>query len=91
MSERVHRVVKKWHRPKLYRYEVGSVSGKRGVWKSPGPKLAWNQYDFRKHADDECPVTGRVRIGLALVLGHWAYAIKWANSEIVVKEVRSRG
>jgi hypothetical protein len=76
----VHKVSKQWHLPKIYRYKVGSVSGKANVWKSPGPKLAWNKYDYR---GDSLGVTGVARIGAALVLGRYAYCVKWANSRLV--------
>ena len=72
---------KRWHLPRFYRYQVGSVSGKANVWKSPGPKLMWNKYDYRDGAIED--VTGVARIGVAVILGRFAYCIKWANSRLV--------
>lgn len=70
----------KWHLPKIYRYKVGSVSGKANVWKSPGPSLKWNKYDYRDGSIED--VTGVARLGVALVIGRYAYCIKWASVRI---------
>jgi hypothetical protein len=72
---------KEWHLPKIYRYKVGSVSGKPNVWKSPGPSLGWNKYDYSDGSIED--VTGVARIGVALTLGRYAYCIKWADSRLV--------
>lgn len=77
----MRRATAQWHLPKLYRYKVGSVSGKANVWKSPGPALRWNKYDYRDGDIEE--VTGVARIGAALVLGRYAYCIKWADCRLV--------
>lgn len=74
-------VTKQWHLPRIYRYKVGSVSGKANVWESPGPSLRWNKYDYRDGSIKD--VTGVARIGLALVLGRYAYCAKWADPRIV--------
>jgi hypothetical protein len=52
------------HRLKVYRYRVGT----------PGFRWAWNTYN-----GDVC-AQGRTNvIGAALVLGNYAYCVKWAK------------
>lgn len=71
---------KKLHLPRFYRYKVGSVSSEANVWKSPGPALRWNKYDYRDGSIEG--VTGVARLGFAAILGRYAYCVKWANSRL---------
>lgn len=39
-------------------------------------RWTWNEYHSK---------TSRARIGLAVVVGHYAYCVKWADSRVVLR------
>jgi hypothetical protein len=56
----------KYHRPKFYRYRIADDL-------SGKPRATWNRYENQ---------FSRVTIGLAVIVGRYAYCVKWANAEI---------
>lgn len=42
----------------------------------------WNRLDYDKD-DAGTGVSGRVTMGIAMILGRYAYCLKWANTRIV--------
>lgn len=59
----------KFHRPRFYRYKVARVDRNGPLRWFRGP--LWNAY--------RSPY-GTARIGVGVVLGRWAYCVKWARS-----------
>jgi hypothetical protein len=59
----------KYHRPKFYRYRIAD--------ELPGtPRATWNRYENQ---------FSRATIGLAIVVGRYAYCVKWASAEIAFR------
>lgn len=59
-----------FHRPRMYRYRVAD----------PGLRLARNRYPSSGEGAQQ--VRGSAWIGLALVVGHHAYCVKWAHARL---------
>ncbi|MFH8619182.1 hypothetical protein ACH4E8_29530 [Streptomyces sp. NPDC017979] len=56
----------RYHRPKFYRYRIADDLPSR-------PRATWNRYENQ---------FSRTTIGLAVIVGHYAYCVKWASAEI---------
>lgn len=56
-----------YHRPKFFRYRVGTPA-----------RFRWEWNDYRSK-------TTRARIGFAVVIGHYAYCVKWADSKVTFR------
>ncbi|NUS78495.1 MAG: hypothetical protein HOV70_20170 [Streptomyces sp.] len=55
-----------YHRPRFYRYRIADDL--------PGtPRVMWNRYENQ---------FSRATIGIAFIVGRYAYCVKWASSEI---------
>jgi hypothetical protein len=57
-----------YHRPRFYRYLVAT----------PGFRVQLNRYG-RSYRP---PIHGVATIGVVLVVGRWAYCVKWATAKV---------
>lgn len=68
------------HRPHFYRYGVSEEI------RTNGPRWVLNVY----HSRLELKTRGRAIIGISVVIGRFAYCVKWAHARMRWEEV-SRG
>jgi hypothetical protein len=75
MSTRTFHHFAEYHRPRFYRYEVAA----------PGFRLHRNVYPVAPPRQSD---VGTAWIGLCLVMGRYAYCVKWAHARIRIEETR---